>query len=195
VFRAPDCALRLNSNAIAGDAIGCIRPPLLIQEAHRSARDKETAMKRLMPPLSLVFLLALAAPAHAAAPTTDAKAFGIELCAQSMCGSAIFAGILSGEVAGVATPLGTFAVSVTHDDLPTILGQQSAITGGSVELRTGTRTVRGIVVGGTLTYLGNNEFLVQMVIATRSAGTLAFQGVLSHNTFPPTIAGHIVSIP
>ncbi len=152
-------------------------------------------MKRLPLAVPLLFLLLFAAPVHAAAPTTDAKVFGIELCAQSMCGSAIFAGILSGEVAGVETSLGTFAVSVTHEDLPTIPGQLTAITGGAFELRPGTRTVRGIVLGGTLTYLGNNEFLVQMVLFTRNAGTMAFQGVLSHNTFPPIIGGRIVSIP
>jgi hypothetical protein len=152
-------------------------------------------MKRLPATFPLMFLLLFAAPVHAAAPKTDATAFGIELCAQSMCGSAIFAGILSGEVAGVETSLGTWAVSVTHDDLPTLPGQQSAITGGTFELRAGTRKVRGIVLGGTLTYLGNNEFLVQMVLFAHTAGTIAFQGVLSHNTFPPTIGGRIASIP
>lgn len=152
-------------------------------------------MNRSLAAIPLVFLLFFAAPARAAAPATDATAFGIELCAQFMCGSAIFAGVLQGEVAGVQTSLGTFAVSVTHDDLPTTIGEQAAITGGTFQLRAGLRTVRGVVLGGTLTYLGNNEFLVRMLLIQGNGSLLAFQGVLSHNSFPPTIAGRIVSIP
>jgi hypothetical protein len=152
-------------------------------------------MKRALAAFPLVFLLCFAAPVRAVAPTTDADVFGIELCAQFMCGSAIFAGILSGEVAGVQTPLGTFGVSVTHEALPTLSDPESAITGGTFELRSATRTIRGIVLGGTLTYLPNQQFGVQMSLATRNAGMMAFVGILSHQTFPPTISGHIYSIP
>jgi hypothetical protein len=152
-------------------------------------------MKRALATLPLVFLLVFAAPVRAAAPTTDATAFGIELCPQFLCGSAIFAGILSGEVAGVQTSLGTFGVSVTHANLPTEVGQESAITGGAFELRAGTRTVRGIVLGGTLTYLGDDLFQVEMILAARNGSRLAFVGTLSHQSFPPTITGRIVSIP
>ena len=152
-------------------------------------------MKRSIAILPVVFLLLLVSPVRAATPTTDASAFGIELCPQYICGSAIFTGILSGEVAGVRTPLGSFTVSVTHDPLPTLEGESAAITGGVFELRTGTRTIRGVVAGGTLTYLGNNEFLVQLLLVARNGSTMTFQGVLSHNTFPPTITGRIVSTP
>ena len=150
-------------------------------------------MKRLLAAFPLVFLLFLAAPVHAAAPTTNAAVLGIELCPQYICGSAIFTGILSGEVAGVQTSLGTFAVSVTHENLPTVPNQQSDITGGTFELRAGTRTVRGVVLGGTLTYLGDNRFAVQMLLATRNGSTMAFVGTLDHNTFPPMISGQIFS--
>jgi hypothetical protein len=157
-------------------------------------------MKRSLAALPPVFLLVFlflfsAAPARAATPATDAMAFGIELCQQSVCGSAIFTGILWGEVAGAQTSLGTFSVSVTHEDLPTEDHPQSAITGGAFELHAGTRTVRGIVLSGTLTYLPNNEFLVEMLLVTRNGSLLAFQGTLNHNTFPPTITGHIFSLP
>ena len=151
-------------------------------------------MKRSLAAFPLVFLLFFAAPARAAAPTTDADVLGIELCAQFMCGSAIFAGVLQGEVAGVETSLGTFVVSVTHDDLPTATQPQSAITGGTFQLKAGTKTVRGTVLEGTLTYLGEDLFGVQMLLVQRNGRLLAFEGVLSHQTFPPTISGHIVSI-
>ena len=141
----------------------------------------------------LVLLAFLVTPAHATTGTTDAAAFGIELCPQSICGSAIFTGILSGEVAGISTSLGSFAVSVTHDDLPVDVGQQSAITGGSFQLRAGVRTFRGVILGGTLTYLGSNRFAVDMDLASNTAGALAFSGILDHTPFPPTIVGTIVS--
>jgi len=156
-------------------------------------------MKRSLAALPPVFLLVflfffLAAPVRAATPPTDADAFGIELCQQSVCGSAIFVGILSGEVAGVETSLGTFSVSVTHEDLPAVQWEQSAITGGAFELRAGTRTVRGVVLRGTLTNLGGNYFGVQMLLLARNGSLLVFEGTLSHNTFPPTITGHISSV-
>jgi hypothetical protein len=156
-------------------------------------------MKRSLAALPPVFLLVFlflfsAAPARAATPATDARAFGIELCQQSVCGSAIFVGILRGEVAGVHTSFGTFSVAVTHEDLPTAEKPQSAITGGAFELRAGTQVVQGLVLGGTLTYLGGNYFGVQMVLMTGDGSLLAFQGTLSHNTFPPTITGRIFSV-
>ena len=153
------------------------------------------SLAALTPVCLVVFLLFSAAPVRAATPETDATAFGIELCQQSVCGSAIFVGILSGEVAGVQTSLGTFSVAVTHQDLPTQENPQSAITGGVFELRAGTRTVRGIVLGGTLTYFPNNTFGVEMLLVTRNGSLMEFQGLLNHNDFPPTISGHIFSLP
>jgi hypothetical protein len=150
-------------------------------------------MKRSFAALPLLLLLVLAAPVRAEAPTTDALAFGIELCPQSICGSAIFVGILNGEVAGVTTSSGSFLVSVKHDDLPTQLNPISFITGGAFELRAGLRTIRGTIVGGTLIYQPDNTFLVSMSLVARNGSTMTFEGVLSHQTFPPTITGHIFS--
>lgn len=150
-------------------------------------------MKRSFAALPLLLLLVFAAPVRAAAPTTDASAFGIELCPQSICGSAIFTGFLWGEVAGVNAAPGSFLVSVKHDDLPTESHPLSLITGGAFELRAGLRTVRGTIVDGTLTYLGNDLFSVEMSLVARNGSTMTFQGFLSHQTFPPTIWGQIVS--
>jgi hypothetical protein len=153
-------------------------------------------MKRPLAALPLVFLLILVAPLHAAIGTTDADAFGIELCPQSICGSAIFAGILNGEVAGIQASPGSFAVSVTHEDLPTSEGDTAAITGGSFQLRASTRTFKCVITGGTL--VGTNDpdvFGVTILLASPRTGALEFDGVLSHKTFPPTISGHIYSVP
>jgi hypothetical protein len=150
-------------------------------------------MKRFLIPLALVSLLFVAAPARAAS-TTDAAAFGIELCPQSICGSAIFTGILSGTVAGINTRLGSFTVAVQHGDLPVVEGGTAPITGGVFQLRVGLRTVRGVITGGELISNGDNTFTVSIDLLSNSGQVLQFQGVLSHNTFPPTIVGRIVSL-
>ena len=151
-------------------------------------------MKRFLTPLALVCLLSVAAPARAATNSTDAIARGIELCPQSLCGSAIFTGILSGTVAGVHTSLGTFTVAVQHEDLQTGAGAMTLVTGGVFQLRAGLRTVRGVITGGYLISNGDNTFLVSMDLLSTSGQVLHFEGVLSHNTFPPIIVGHIVSL-
>jgi hypothetical protein len=150
-------------------------------------------MKRSLTPLALLFLVLLAAPARAAGPTTNAAAFGIELCPQSICGSAIFTGILSGTVAGVNTRLGSFVVAVQHEELRLDPDAVTNVTGGVFQLRAGLRTVRGVITGGQLISQGDNTFLVDMQLMSFSGQTFEFQGVLSHNTFPPTIVGHIFS--
>ena len=151
-------------------------------------------MKRLFTPLVLVCLLFLAAPARAARNPTDASAFGIELCPESICGSAIFTGILSGTVAGVDTRLGTFTVAVLHDDLLPNKGDITLINGGQFQLRAGLRTVRGTIIGGQLVTNGDGTFDVLMQLVSSTGQSFLFVGRLSHNTFPPTIVGHIVSL-
>jgi hypothetical protein len=151
-------------------------------------------MKRFLIPAALLCLLLTAVPARAASNPTDATAFGIELCPQSICGSAIFTGILSGTVAGVNTRLGTFTVAVRHDDLPSPTDPPAAITGGVFQLRAGLRTVRGVIVGGFLIANPDNTFNVSMELVSTTGQTLQFVGVLNHNTFPPTIVGRIISV-
>lgn len=151
-------------------------------------------MKRLLTPFALVCLLLFAAPARAADNPTNAFAFGIELCPESICGSAIFTGLLSGTVAGVNTRLGSFAVAVEHDDLQPNAGDITLINGGSFQLRAGFRTVRGFVVGGQLVTNGDGTFNVMMQLVSSTGQSYLFIGKLSHNTFPPTIVGQIVSL-
>ena len=150
-------------------------------------------MKRFLTPFALVCLLLLAAPARAANPT-NAFAFGIELCPQSICGSAIFTGILSGTVAGVNTRLGSFAVAVHHGDLPAPNDPPADIDGGFFQLRAGFRTIQGTIVSGSLSANPDNTFNVTMLLLSSTGQWFAFQGKLSHNTFPPTIVGQIVSL-
>ncbi len=150
-------------------------------------------MKRALAPLLFLLLVAGARPLEAASiPFIDMSAFGVELCPQSICGSAIFVGILSGRVGTNPSASGTFAVSVTHDPLPAQF-HQSAITGGTFDIRVGFRTIRGVVTGGTLLNLNNNTFLVTMTLAAAGGGVLTFEGILDHNVFPPTITGRITS--
>ena len=151
-------------------------------------------MKRFLTPVALVCLLLLAAPARAASNPTNALAFGIELCPQSICGSAIFTGILSGTVAGINTRLGTFAVAVHHGDLPLPDDPPAEIDGGVFQLRAGFRTIQGTILHGSLSANPDNTFNVTMLLLSSTGQYFAFQGRLNHNTFPPTIVGQIVSL-
>jgi len=137
-------------------------------------------------------LLLAGAPARAASlPAIDAAAFGIELCPQSVCGAAIFTGLLNGRV-GTTRASGSFAVAVTHEPLPDP-GAQSAITGGVFDIRFGLRSIHGLVTGGTLENLGNNTFMVTITLIAADGSELTFEGLLNHNVFPPTIVGRLTS--
>jgi hypothetical protein len=133
-------------------------------------------------------------PAQAAStPVINVNTFGIELCPQFVCGAAIFTGFLHGQVGGNHNALGTFTAALTHEPLPEPLNT-AAITGGVFELRVGLRRIRGVVLpGGTLFNNGNNTYSVDAVLLITSggSGTVTFQGLLNHNTFPPTIVGTI----
>jgi hypothetical protein len=68
------------------------------------------------------------------------------------------------------------------------------VTGGRWKFQTFTgKAYSGIVTGGTLHNNSNGTFdvVAGMQILTGGSGGLTFNGVLSHNTFPPTISGHI----
>jgi hypothetical protein len=125
-------------------------------------------------------------------PIIDARIFGIELCPQFVCGVAIFTGALRGQVGGNPDAIGSFAVAVTHEDLPDPY-ETAAITGGVFEFRVGLRRIKGYVATGGLLNNGNNTFTVKAVLVIQSggSGTVEFTGLLNHNTFPPTISGAI----
>jgi hypothetical protein len=129
-------------------------------------------------------------------PIINVSTFGVELCPQSLCGAAIFTGLLYGQVGNVSPALGTFIVAVTHAPLPDPF-EAAAVTGGEFELRVGLRRIRGVVSGGTLFNNGNNTFTVQAVltIVSGGSGVVYYTGLLNHNVFPPTIIGTISQTP
>jgi hypothetical protein len=133
-------------------------------------------------------------PAEAVSiPVINVNTFGIELCPQSICGAAIFTGLIQGQVGGNDHALGTFVAALTHEELPDA-GQTAEITGGLFEFRVGLRRIRGIVLPhGLLLNNGDNTFAVDatLFITSGGSGTLHFQGLLNHNTFPPTIIGTV----
>jgi hypothetical protein len=154
-------------------------------------------MKRLLSLFGLVVVLALGTVTVRAdsVPVIEGDFTGIELCAQDLCGQAIFFGIYTGRVGPNHHALGTIAVAVNHEPLPDV-GDSAAITGGVWRLRLlSGRTITGVVTGGELTNpFGNDTFGVSadLAIVSGGIGTLAFEGVLSHQTFPPTIIGELL---
>lgn len=128
----------------------------------------------------------------ASVPFINVETFGIELCPQSICGAAIFVGVLHGQVGPNPHAVGTFGVAITHEDLPDP-GEVAEITGGVFEFRVGLRRIRGVVVGGGLYNNGDNTFKTRALLAILSGGSgyVIYQGLLDHNVFPPTVVGRV----
>lgn len=151
-------------------------------------------MKRAI--VSAATLLVLASGVRSAeavsVPFIDVNTFGVELCPQSICGAAIFVGVLHGQVGANPNAFGTYAVAVTHAPLPPPL-MAAPITGGVFEFRIGLRRIRGVVVGGMLVNNANNTFAAQatLLITSGGSGTVVFTGLLDHNVFPPTVIGEV----
>jgi hypothetical protein len=123
-------------------------------------------------------------------PIIDVDIFGIELCPQSVCGAADFAGVFEGRIGNTNFATGVFDVSVNHDPLPAP-GKSAAITGGTWSLSGRKGLFDGVVTRGTLFNNGNNTFAVYAVLELQQGGTgdLIFLGTLNHNTAIPTISG------
>ena len=151
-------------------------------------------MRRYLLPACLLTGLLLATAPVAADSILHGDIEGIELCPKSICGLAVFVGEFDGQVNGFPQK-GVFLAGIDHDpELPDEEGEVSAITGGAWVIRVPFRTIRGVVLGGTLTSHGDNTFSVQiiMLIPTPSGGvTQIFQGTLRHDVLPPTIGGTI----
>jgi len=129
-------------------------------------------------------------------PVIQGSVSGVELCPQSLCGSAVFVGIFQGRVGFRPNALGLISVAVHHDPLPELPGDCADITDGLWDLRVGLRRF----VGGTtgeLCYNGDNTYdvFVRMQLLAGGIGDMYFTGVLDHNVFPPTIAGVITQAP
>ena len=148
-------------------------------------------MRKSIAILAVLALMLSVTPARAAStPVVNVMTYGVELCPQSLCGAAIFTGVLYGRVGSKPLALGTFAVAVTHDDLPAPL-ESAAVTGGLFELAVGLQRIKGVVSGGTLFNNGDNTFTVDatLTILSGGSGTLHYKGLLNHNVFPPTVIG------
>jgi hypothetical protein len=149
--------------------------------------------RRLLTPV-LILMLSSAPLQAASPPVIQAATFGVELCPQSICGAAIFTGVLFGRVGNNPLALGTFIVGINHGPLPEVADEMALITGGAFELRVGLRKLRGTVTGGSITHNGDNTFTDEVNLELADGGELLYRGTLDHNVFPPTIAGPLVLV-
>ncbi len=145
---------------------------------------------------ALTMLLLVAPQAMAISnPSLTGSVSGTELCPQSICGSAIFAGSFKGKVNGKSTS-GSFWTGVNYESpLPSGTSHDTTtITGGTWLIWTTRGAFAGSVAyGGTIAANGNNTFAVSAVLDLTEGGTgsVDFDGTLNHNVFPPTIVGTI----
>ena len=116
---------------------------------------------------------------------------GIELCPESICGVAIFAGVFQGRLGNNPNAVGVITVAVKHDPLPPP-GGDAAITSGTWQLVSGFRVIGGHVTGN-LHAIDAKVFFVtaDLCIEQGGSGASKFAGLLDHNYFPPHIDGFI----
>ena len=148
--------------------------------------------RALVSRLTLVAVLAMSTTVAAdSQPRLTGYVSGLELCPQSLCGAAVFAGRFVGLVDGRLT-LGAFWGAINHEPLPAAY-ETAAIAGGHWLIWTRRGTYEGVVPLGTITNNGDNTFTVAltMLFTDGGAGTVTFLGRLDHNVFPPTVLGAI----
>ncbi len=146
---------------------------------------------RWMLGVAVVLVVGLSPVRADSLPRIAGNVYGIELCPQSICQSAIFVGVFQGRVGLNPNAIGTFATAVTHEDLPPPY-TTSAITGGLWALSTLLWHFEGGTTG-TLYNNGDNSYTVtvNMRLTGGGLGRVTFVGRLDHNVFPPTIIGQI----
>jgi hypothetical protein len=149
-------------------------------------------MRRAVATVALLILVAGAGAVRADSfPVLSGVEHGIELCQQSVCGSAIFVGVFQGTVGNKPGAIGTIAVQVKHDPLP-LPGHHAAITGGSWQFVSGFRLITGSVTGDLYAWNDKQfQVTVKLTLEHGGIGDVAFVGLLDHNNFPPTIDGII----
>lgn len=144
----------------------------------------------------LTVLLAATIPVRAdSTPAVNGFVSGIELCQQSVCGSAIFVGFYQGQFGLRPNALGTIAVAVNHEiPLPTAPSCVN-ITGGHWAMQVGFRQIGGETHGLLCANLfPANTFTVLVNLSVAGGSTpLHFTGLLDHNQFPPTIQGFLTN--
>ena len=148
--------------------------------------------------LLTALLLATVPVAADAPPFLQGDIQGIELCPKEICTVAVFVGAFDGEVNGLPRH-GVFLAGIDHElPLPVETNTTKDITGGSFVIRVLFHTIRGVVLSGTLTKNEDETFDVEMdLLVARPTGPpvpATFVGTLSHEVFPPTIAGTIETI-
>ena len=156
-------------------------------------------MKKLICGLVVGFAFLLSSqPAHAISiPSVSVQGTGIELCPQSVCGFAVFFGVVQGQVGSNNNALGLIAAALNHEELPTVSGACAAITGGfwGMFLVTSEQLTGLALPGGRLCSRGDNTFSVSVTLLMTGGGfgTVKFNGVLDHNTLIPTWSGTLSS--
>ena len=100
--------------------------------------------RRTVLSIALILAVSILPVAAVSNPVIEGNIAGVELCPQSICGAAVFAGDFIGEV-NSRPARGVFWAGVEHDALPTTNGAMADITGGTWLIRT-----RGRVFSGTI---------------------------------------------
>jgi hypothetical protein len=146
--------------------------------------------------LLAVLLLAGSVPVQASSvPIIQGQVSAIELCPQSICHVAVFAGLFVGRVGFNPSAIGWISVAANHEPLPTTPFVPVDITEGDWSLRLlSGRRISGIVgEGSTLTLVDTDLYAVhvEMAIDSGGIGNLTFDGFLSHRVFPPQLFGNL----
>lgn len=150
-------------------------------------------MKRSIGLLAMLALFLMAVRSvEASDPPVVGQLSGVELCPQTVCGAAVFAGTFQGTIGGEPTA-GFFWVAAQHESLPDP-GSTSAITGGRWNISTATHFLRGRILGGTILNNSDNTFTIDVTLDVRKggSGTIDFLGTLDHNVFPPNLEGALI---
>ena len=154
-------------------------------------------MKRRLWLIALVIAIVVGAGSARAdsLPIIQGRVLALELCPQSFCGTAIFAGFFVGQVGFNRRAIGLINVSANHGPLPDPDDPPTPLA-GVWQLQVALRQFAGPVVGN-LTNNGDNSFTVRgvMTIQQGGSGQLFFEGRLDHNVFPPTLIGDITQAP
>jgi hypothetical protein len=162
--------------------------------AAANRHDGRAVMKRTLRALVLIGVLGVSTVPVQASSTPVIAGFVsmIELCPQDWCGAAIFWGAYVGRIGLNPFAVGKIAVAVNHGPLPVETGECTPIPYGQWTLQTGFRQFRG-TAQGELCYNGDNTFAIaaSMTLTEGGTGTMAYQGTLDHNVFPPTNRGFI----
>jgi hypothetical protein len=141
--------------------------------------------------LTFVLVVSFSTLPLVAATTVVGDIAGQELCPQSICGAAVFAGDFVVQI-NSRPARGFFGAAITYTDpLPSTDGGTTAITGGTFVIHARRAPVSGSVTEGTITANPDNTFGILLTIAINGGGTQTFEGLLVHNVFPPTIVGRI----